>query len=59
MDAWKWAERRQYEMGAWMLSHLLAPYSKKALRPQQFLGEPPKNEKMDELIQRMEKRAAQ
>ena len=57
IDAWRWKERRGYEWGAWMLAHLLSPWSKKALKPSQFLGrEMSKNEKMDELVRRMEKR---
>ena len=62
IDAWQWKERRGYEWGAWMLAHLLSPWSKKALKPSQFLGQEntmSKQQKMDELTQRLEKRAAQ
>lgn len=34
-------EEREWYRAAWMVSHLLAPYSKKKLKPEEFLGRRP------------------
>ncbi len=45
------------EREAWKLAHLLSPWSKKALKPSQFLGQEQtmsKQQKMDKLIERLD-----
>ncbi len=40
VDAWAWREERARRRDAWMLANMLQPWSKKRLRPDDFLRRP-------------------
>ncbi len=40
VDAWAWREERARRRDAWLLANMLQPWSKKRLRPDDFLRRP-------------------
>ena len=37
-EGWKWRQERARERDAWMLANIIQPWSKKRLKPKDFLG---------------------